>query len=156
MALNYGKAFEAKFKEDFLKVPNSTIDRLYDPVGGYSNIKNICDFIGYIYPNIFYIECKSTQGNTFALSKLTQYNSLLSKINIKGVRVGVVIWFYEKNTVVYVPISTILKLKNDGKKSVNVKYLETNEYNIIKIPSVLKRVFMDSDYSILKNLKEGE
>lgn len=156
MALNYGKAFESKFKEDFLKVQDATIDRLYDPTGGYACIKNICDFIGYIYPNIFYIECKSIKGSTFPLAKLTQYDKLISKAGITGVRVGVVIWFYEKNLVLYVPITTVAKLKNDEKKSINVKYLNTKEYNIIEVPSKLKRIFMDSDYSILKNLKDGE
>lgn len=156
MALNYGKAFESKFKEDFLKVQGATVDRLYDPTSGYVGIKNICDFIGYIYPNIFYIECKSTKGGTFSLNKLTQYDKLISKVGIHGVRVGIVIWFYEKNLVLYVPITTVIKLKNDEKKSINVKYLNTKEYNVIEIPSKLKRIFMDSDYSILKNLKDGE
>jgi len=55
-----------------------------------------------------------------------------------------------------VPISTITKLKEDGKKSVNVKMLDDNSYNIIEIPSVKKRVFLDSDYSCLMNLKEGD
>ena len=30
------------------------------------------------------------------------------------------------------------------------------KYNIIEIPSVKKRVFMDSDYSVLLSLKDGE
>ena len=51
-------------------------------------------------------------------------------------------------------MSTIKKLKNDGEKSIGIRHLE--EYNIKEIPSVKKRVFMDSDYSILKNLEEGE
>lgn len=66
MAVNYGKAFEKVFKEDFLNtVPGSTIDRLYDPTGGFVGISNISDYIGYAYPHIFYLECKSIQGNTF-------------------------------------------------------------------------------------------
>ena len=56
----------------------------------------------------------------------------------------------------YVPISTITKMKEDDRKSVNVKYLDSHEYNIIEIPSVKKRVFMDSDYRCLADLKEGE
>ena len=59
MANNKGKAFEAKFKKDFLAtVPNSTIDRLYDTTNGYKAISNISDFIGYSFPTIFYLECK--------------------------------------------------------------------------------------------------
>ena len=71
MAVNRGKQFEAKFKEDFLKIPNSTIDRLYDSVSGYKSVSNISDFIAYRYPFCFYIECKSHEGNTFPFAKLT-------------------------------------------------------------------------------------
>lgn len=71
MAVNRGKQFEAKFKEDFLKIPDSTIDRLYDSVSGYKSVSNISDFIAYVFPNIFYVECKSHEGNTFPFVKLT-------------------------------------------------------------------------------------
>lgn len=52
MADNYGKKFEAIFKQDFLRLADSTIDRLYDPGFGMRGISNISDFIGYVYPNI--------------------------------------------------------------------------------------------------------
>lgn len=156
MANNLGKAFEQKFKEDFLKLPNCSIDRIYDSMTGYYGISNICDFIGYIYPNIYYMELKSHKGNTFPLSNLTQYDKLLCKVGIKGVRVGVILWFIEKDKIVYVPLSEITKMKNEGKKSINIKYLDTQEYKIIEIPSIKKRTFMSSDYSILLNLQEGE
>ena len=44
----------------------------------------------------------------------------------------------------------------NNKKSVNVKDLNSDEYVIYNIPAVKKRVFLNADYSILKNLKEGE
>ena len=68
---------------------------------------------------------------------------------------GVGIWFHERDTVLYVPLRTIEKMKNDGKKSVNVRTIETEDYEYINIPSKKKRVFMDSDYSVLKDLPEG-
>lgn len=71
MADNYGKQFEKKFKEDFLKIQNVSIDRIYDVTNGYSHISNICDFICYKYPNILYAEVKTIKGNTFPLSNLT-------------------------------------------------------------------------------------
>ena len=46
-------------------------------------------------------------------------------------------------------------MKQDGKKSVNVLKSQNEGYNIIEIPSVKKRVFMDSDYSVLLTLEEG-
>ena len=154
MPVNYGKAFESKFKEDFLKVEGASLDRLYDPVGGFHGIKNICDFIGYIYPNIFYIECKSHQGNTFPISKLTQYDKLLTKVGVHGVRAGVVLWMIDHNKVLYIPISTFKKLKDDGKKSFNVKMLDSNEYFLLEIPGITRRTFIDSDYSVMKALDD--
>ena len=154
MSDNYGKKFEQKFKIDFLKtVPNSTIDRLYDPVGGYYGVKNISDYIGYSYPFIFYLELKTHKGASIPFDNITQYEKLKSKVGIKGVRAGVVLWLYEKKIVLYIPISTITKMKKDGKKSVGIKAIEEG-YNIIQIPSVEKRIFMDSDYSCLLNLKD--
>ena len=157
MANNRGKQFEQKFFQDFkTSFPGGTIDRIYDTTNGYKTISNISDFIGYVYPNILYLECKSHQGNTFPLINLTQYEKLKSKVGIKGVRAGVILWFIDHARVCYVPISTITQLKKDEKKSVNVKMLDDQSYNIIEIPSVKKRVFLDSDYTVLANLKDGE
>lgn len=156
MGLNRGKQFEKKFANDFLKIENSSLDRLYDVTLGYKSISQISDFIGYIYPNIFYLECKTHKGNTFPLVNLTQYEKLLPKVGIKGVRVGMILWMVEHDVIVYIPISSIKKMKEDGKKSFNIKMLKENTYRIIEIPSVKKRVFLDADYSVLKNLKEEE
>lgn len=155
--MNKGKAFEVKFKEDFKKsFPEGTIDRIYDSVSGYKTISNVSDFIGYNYPNIFYLECKSHLGNTWNFSYFTQYDKLKHKVGIKGVRAGVVLWMLDHDKVVYLPVSSVTKMIEDGKKSFNVKMLEDKSYNIYEIPSVKKRVFLDSDYSILADLKDGE
>lgn len=157
MAQNKGKAFELKFKMDFEKsFPEGTIDRIYDTTNGYKTISNICDFLGYNYPNIFYLECKSHLGNTFPLANLTQYDKLVVKVGIKGVRVGVILWFIDHDTICYVPVSSIIKMKEDGKKSVNIKMLDEDTYKILKIPAEKKRVFLDGDYSILMSLVDGE
>lgn len=157
MAKNKGKQFEAKLKEDFLKsFPLGTIDRLYDSMTGYRTVSNISDFIAYNYPHIFYLEAKTHNGNTFPLVNLTQYEKLVSKVGIKGVRAGVVIWFVDHDRVVYIPISTITKMKKDGHKSVNITKLKDQNYRYFEIPSIKKRVFMDSDYSILKDTAEGD
>lgn len=155
MAVNKGKAWEAKFKTDFMKsFPDGSIDRLYDPVGGYYGINNICDFIGYEWPNIYYLELKSHKGNTFPFTCLSQYDKLTSKVGIKGVRAGVVLWFIDHDQVIYAPISTITKMKEDGKKSINVK--ELDDYHLIKLPGQKKRVFVECDYRVLKDLDEGD
>ena len=158
MALNRGKQFEAKLKQDFLEtVPDSSIDRLYDSVSGYKAISNISDFIAFKKPCIYYLEAKSHQGNTFPLTNLTQYDKLLGKVGIPGVRTGVVLWMVEKDYVVYLPISFITYLKDNGYKSFNVKMIDDVALNdkFLVLPSTKKRVFMDTDYSRLLELPEG-
>jgi len=157
MSDNRGKQFEIKFRKDFLKtVPNSTIDRLYDSMNGYKSISNISDFIGYTYPNIFYLECKTHKGASIPFENITQYEKLRHKVGIHGVRAGVILWLYEKDVVVYIPISTIEKMKKDGLKSFGIKHLTSDIYRSIIIPSQKKIVFMDSDYSVLMNLEDGD
>ena len=157
MARDRGKEFEAKFKDDFLKtVPNSTIDRLYDPVMGYISISNIADFIGFSAPHIFYLECKSCKGASLPFSNITQYDKLIKKIGIPGVRVGIVLWLYEKDVgIIYIPISTITKMKEEGKKSFGIKHLNNIEYPSIILPSKKRKIFYDTDYSPLTQLPDG-
>lgn len=155
MSKDFGKTFEKKFKEDFLKVPNATIDRLYDVVMGYKSIKQISDYIGFIFPNIFYLECKTHKGASLPLCNISQYDNLCRKVSIKGVRSGVVLWLYEKDKVLYIPTKTITKLKENGEKSVGMRHLNSN-YRIFELPSTKRRIFMDTDYTLLTKLKEGD
>lgn len=149
MASNDGKKFEQKLQQDWLKIPNADITRLYDTTNGYKSISNVSDFIGYIYPYLFYIECKSTQGNTFPFSRLTQLDKLSRKIGIRGVNPGAVIWFKDHNKVCWVPADEFIRLKEAKYKSINVKMLGDPKYRICVIPGKLRRTFIDSDYSIL-------
>lgn len=156
MSRDFGKAFESKFKEDFKKTfPNGSLDRIYDSVSGYKSISNIADFIGYVYPCIYYLELKSHKGASIPFENISQYDKLKFKVGIKGVRAGVILWLYEKDKVFYIPISTITRMKEDGKKSVGLKAVEEG-YKIYEVPSIKKRTFMDSDYTFLLNLKENE
>ena len=153
---NRGKEFEDKFKTDFSKLPGVSLDRLYDTTSGYYGIRNISDFIGYHYPNIFYIELKSSHGNTWPFSAYSQFDKMLPKVGIKGVRVGVVLWMIDHNKVLYLPTRTIATMKAENKKSFNIKDLTVGNYRILEIPSKKKRVFMDSDYSVMFSLEEGD
>lgn len=155
MSSNKGKAWEQKFRNDWVKTFSPCIDRLYDVMGGYHSLSNICDFIGFKKPNIFYLECKSHEGNTFPISCLSQYDKLINKVGIEGVRVGVILWMIDHDVVLYIPVSTFTKLIKDGKKSFNIKMLNDPAYPHIVVPSQKKRVFLECDYSILKDLKEG-
>lgn len=157
MSVNRGKAFEAKFKKDFIaSFPEGTIDRLVDSVSGYKAITNVSDFIGYSYPNMFYLECKSVQGNTFPFTNLSQYDKLCEKVGIKGTRAGVILWFIDHKCVCYVPVATITKMKEVGKKSVNIKHITSEDFKILIIPTEVQRVFPTGDYSVLMSLEDGD
>lgn len=149
MTKSLGKKFEEKFREDFSKIKNSIVVRLPDQVSGYKNTSsNICDFICYVYPNIFFIECKEKHGNTFPLVNFPQYDKMLSLKDIKGAVVGVVLWYSDYDKVYYVPMNVWKQLKETNKKSLNIK--DIHKYKeIVEIPSQKKRKFLDSDYSIL-------
>lgn len=156
MAQSKGKEFEARFKQQFLaSFPNSFILRLPDQVSGYKyTSSNICDFIGYAKGKLYLIECKTHLGASFPLSNLSQYNKLLPYVGIPGVRVGIVLWLIDKDKIFYVPISTVIQMKIKNKKSIS--YKDIDKWRIIEIPSIKKVVFMDSDYSVLDLLEEGD
>ena len=148
--MNLGKSFEEKFKQDWIKTfPDSFIMRLYDQVSGYKTVsRNISDFICYKKPYLYIIECKSHAGASFPFEKLTQYDKMVSFVDIPGIIIGVVLFLYDKDLVLFVPLKTIKKMKEDGLKSVGVKHLDS--YDILKVPSKKLRVYMDSDYSCLE------
>lgn len=154
--MSNGKKFEQKFKNDWIvSYPHSFIYRLNDQLSGYKAVsKNICDFICFNDGILYLIECKSHQGSTFPISKLTQYDRLLSKAGLPGVRSGVILWMIDHKKVLYIPVSTFKKLKEDGKKSFNIKMVGDAEYFSLEIPGVAKRTFIDSDYSVMKTLDD--
>ena len=154
-SINYGKKFEERFKLDFISsMKDSSIDRIYDTMSEYKNIHNICDFICYKYPFIFYIEVKSHKGNTFPLRNLTQYDMLLQKVGIPGVRSGVLIWFIEHDRIIYVPISTIQKMKQNNEKSVNIRTIDKSNYRFFEISSTKLIKFLKADYNILMTTQD--
>lgn len=154
---NRGKQFEGRFEEDWVRTfPDSIILRIPDQMTGYKGIsKNICDFIEFDGNLLYFTECKSGKGASFPFSEISQYDKMLPFVGMKNVRVGVVLWLYEKDLVYYVPVSTITQMKADGKKSVGIKAYNDG-YNIKVVPSKKLRVFMESDYSFMKDLKAGE
>ena len=151
MATNYGKKFEKVFEQDWLRAfPGSFIMRLPDQQSGYYGTSaNPCDYICFVNGTLHLIELKSHNGNTFPLDNLRQFEKLQQYSGIDGVKIGVIIWYRDHDKVVYCPFNSILKMKMDDRKSVNIKYLDTKEYELIEIPSEKKRVFLASDYKCL-------
>ena len=149
MATNYGKQFEQKVRTALAKIPGVSVDRLYDTQNGYKSISQISDCIAYKYPVLVYLELKSIHGNTFPLTNLHQYPKLLTKKNIKGVKAGVLIWYVDCDTEIFVPIKSFERIVKEDFKSINIKTLDLEEYGITKIPGTKKRIFLDCDYSCL-------
>lgn len=147
--LNRGKQFEQRFKEDWLNLPNSFLLRLPDQMSGMYGSTNLCDFVGYVYPRMYLIECKSFEGNTFPFSSFRQYDKLAGQKWIQGCEIGVVLWFISHQKVVFVPIDTFRQLKSEGKKSFNINMVGDSQYNCLTIPSTPLRVFLKSDYTPL-------
>lgn len=153
--MDYGKKFEERFRLDWSNsVDGSCIVRLYDTTSGYLSISTISDFVCYKYPNIFFIECKTHKGASIPFDAISQYSKLIKVSGINGVRAGVVLWLYEKDKVLYIPVRVIKEIKDAGEKSVGLRHLE--KYGITEIPSEKLRVFMKSDYSVLLSLGEGD
>lgn len=151
-----GKDFEERVKSDWKEsFQDGFIVRIYDTVAGYMNVKNLCDFIAYAYPNIYLLECKAHAGASLPFSNITQYDRLLKLAGLQGVRSGVILYLYDKSKVYYIPIKTIEQMKKDGKKSVGLKAVEEG-YKIIEIPSIKLRTFMKSDYNIMRDLEDGD
>lgn len=152
--MTVGKKFEERFKSDWMRAfPNSILLRLADQQSGYyGTSRNPCDFIAFVDRNFFMIECKTHKGNTFPWSAFSQYDMLKSFPidNASGSYAGVVVWMYDhEDSIFYLPIKTVEKMKADGLKSFNVIKHDFEKYPVIKIPSQKKRVFYESDYSIL-------
>lgn len=152
-----GKKFEARFKQDWATyVPDSFCYRLYDVTSGYYGVRGISDFICYKEPYLYLIDCKSHDGNTVSFNDFSQYESMLGVKDIPGVVAGTMIWFCERDRVIWVPIQTWEKLKLEDKKSFNIKYVEDSNYETLEIPSKKLRTFMESDYSTLIEYYKGK
>ena len=141
---NRGKDFEKVIKEAFEKVPGVSIDRIHDQTNGFAGSANISDFIMYKYPYEYYIECKSVHGNTLPFSNITknQWEGLLEKSKIEGVFAGVICWWTQRDTTLFIPIQELQNLKDTGFKS--IRYDTPNGY-ITDIKGKKKRVFFDYD-----------
>lgn len=146
---NLGKKWESDFKRDWkVTFENSLILRLYDTTNMYKGVQNPCDYITFVDGHLFLVECKETKGNTFSI-EFRQKDELKEYIGIKNVHPGVILWFSDHQKVVWIPIETFLKLEKDGKKSFNVKMLNSNDYEYIDMPLEVKRIYVNVNYNKL-------
>ena len=151
MGINRGKQFEDVVKEGFELVPNLTIDRIHDQTNGFKGSSNICDFIAYKKPHIFYLECKSVYGNTLPLTNITdkQWKGLLAKSKVDGAFAGVLCWFIDKDTTLFIPITALERWQNLGHKSLRFDVGISTDLEVFPVNGVKRKVFFDYDFSEL-------
>lgn len=172
MSVNRGKQFEKKIRQAFEKIPGVSIDRVTDQTTKYLGSTNICDFIVYKKPYEYYIECKSVHGNTLSIYSIpkpdkngvlhgfygnisdAQWEGLLEKSKIEGVVAGVICWWINKDTTLFIPIQILKAERLEGKKSIKfdyenqfLEYYPSSKLEIetIKILGEKKRVYFDYD-----------
>ena len=160
--VNRGKDFEGQVHDGFLQIPGVSIDRLPDPMAGYAGVKNICDFIVYKYPYQVYIECKSCYGNTMSIhsndpkkkyGNITnnQWEGLLDKSKIQGVRAGILVWFIDHDETYWIDIRLLQKHRDAGHKSISyycdfVDLMPETDELWARIVGEKRRVLFDYDF----------
>ena len=94
--------------------------------GYFETSRNICDFICYKYPYIYYIESKETEACRFDFSMIQphQHDGLLAKSKIKGCYGLVIVLFTTYKRAFVLKIQDIVELENQGKKSLNIKKID--------------------------------
>lgn len=150
---NYsGKTWESDFRESFKGTKlEKGLMRLHDVTNGFSGCNNPFDFLVYNYPSLFCFELKAVQDRRLDFAKIrpNQVEGLSKWSENKGVIAGVLVNFYTYSQIFFVPIQLILKLKESGKKSINLDFC--NEY-CYKVDGSKKRTRFR--INVLKTIKD--
>jgi len=156
---SYGKQFERQVYKNLSEFPGVSIDRVPDQVTKYKgSSSNICDFIVYKYPTLIYLECKSTHGASLPIYsepkpdkkgelhgfygniRDNQWEGLLEKSKIRGVKAGVLIWFVDKDVTVYYSIEALQYLRSCNRKSVRFdEDIDLLEYDMFVYEGIANR-----------------
>lgn len=147
MAVNRGKKFEEVIRKSFLKVPNVSVDRLHDQTTGYVGSKNVCDFIVYQSPLLYYIECKTVHGDRLPFSNITQnqWDGLMDKSKIQGVNAGIMCWWVDHDVTAWLSMRFLNWWKNNSHKSVRYDNKNIGDFDSMFITGKKKRIFYDYD-----------
>ena len=142
-----GKDFEEIIKRNFLEVPNTTVERLPDPVQGYLGVRNRCDFIVYHYPLQYYIECKTTHSHRLPFTNVTfnQRVGMLEANKVNGVVAGIICWFIPEEKTYFIPIQVYENYRLAGEKSLNLHKMNPEADGWVEIHGTKKRIFFDYD-----------
>ena len=158
-----GKKFEARFAQDWKRCfPGTLIYRLPDQQSGYAGggSSNPCDFMCYPGSCVLMVECKAHKGISIPFTAIRQYEKMLDYKGTYKTHPGVVVWFYEKDVVIWVSIEEMEKMVNDGEKSIGLRMIDEKKpykksYNITTLPSKKLRTFMETDYNYLVEVLNG-
>lgn len=157
--MNRGKDFEQQFRKQLEE--HFDVTRLADNTAGYMGGRNICDFLAYLYPNLFYLELKTVKGNTLPFANITQnqWTGLQEKEKIEGVGAGVIVWFLDHDKTFFISADCMQKIKNEGMfKSLHIRdlRLKSEEFSkgryhkCFEIEGIKKRVFFEYDMEKFK------
>lgn len=138
------KKFEKNIGDTFRSLPDVSVDRIPDQTMKYKDRKNVSDYIVFKFPHEYYVECKTVHGNRLPFSKISQFDDLLEKSVIAGVRAGVICWWVDKDITRWIPIKALSELREAGE--VSVRYDAPLDGSKI-IPGVKKKVYFDYDLS---------
>lgn len=146
-----GKKWETVFEQSWQEAfPEDLVFRLRDQMTGYKeSSENPCDYLCHTNGKLLMVECKTHKGASIPFTAIPQYERLLKYKNKKDVLPGVIIWFSEKDSIIWVGINEMEKMFLDGEKSIGLRMLEKKLYNIIEVPFEKKRVYLFPDCKFL-------
>lgn len=117
-----GKMFEEDFKKGTeLCQKSARFSRLYDTTNGFRGVANPCDFIAATRHGTVYIELKTTQSSSLPFSNISehQWQELFIADRCKYALGGVLVYFSKHDMIKWYPMTQLVRLRNDGKKSIN-------------------------------------
>lgn len=152
-----GKKFESRFEKDYNRCfPGTLCYRLPDQQSGYAGGggSNPCDFMCYPGSCILMVECKAHSGASINFSDIRQYDKMLDYKGLYKTFPGVLVWFYEKDIIIWVSIEEMEKMKLDGEKSIGLRMINKKKpykklYTIHEVPATKLRTFMEADLKYL-------
>lgn len=154
-----GKKAEQKIKE-WLDRPKDgySFDRIPDQMSGMYGSSNICDFMLFKSPNQYYIESKATYEDRFDFAQITdnQRTKLLEKSQIKHVFGLVIVLFATYKRAFVLDIQDVQKMIDSGKKSINIKKIESWSIQFPEIRTIenKRKIFLDYAGEIEDYIKE--
>lgn len=137
-----GKKAEAKIRE-WLDRPEDGFFfyRLPDQLTGFYGSTNPCDFFFYKQPNFYMIESKATYEDRFDFSMITenQHKELLKGARVTGVTSYIAVLFASFQRMFLINIRDIYGMEQQGKKSLNIKKIDSWPIPYIEVPTLPSR-----------------